>query len=334
MKISVCIPTYNQGEYLEQAIRSAAKQTHVPFEIIVYDDCSTDNTSEVLQSLSLEIPFLKVHKQPRNLGLLANVDACLRLATGDFIVRLDSDDYLSPNYIKLLGEQLMTHPDAGYGHVSVQEVDGNGSFLNHRILFRKSGYQSGSEALKSMIKGYRVAANIIMFRREALSKVDYLLNRPKHGEDFSLVSSICAAGFGNVYLADTLAYYRVWEDSGNARRKRKLAEVSGLRQVFDKVLEPAFKERGWDMHELVASKTDFACRHADCLSWQIYSEEEKKELMNELQMLSPATRTRIYIWLYLHGLGKPLNLLTEMRTAVVTMLKKTLINAPVALIGK
>jgi glycosyltransferase involved in cell wall biosynthesis len=327
MKVSVCIPAYNQGEYLENAIRSAVQQTYVPFEIIVSDDCSTDSTNKVLQKLALEIPYLKVYKQPYNLGLLGNVDTCLRLATGDFIVRLDSDDYLNPDYIKLLVGQLIKHPNAGYGHAAVQEVDANGLFLNHRVLFRKPGYQPSDEALESMIKGYRVAANIIIFRREALLKVNYLSNRPKHGEDFSLAASICAAGFGNIYLADTLAYYRVWEDVGSLRRKRKFAEISGLRQVFEAVLEPAYKQRGWEMHSLLSSKTDFACRHADCLSWEIYNQDEKKELADELRKLSSSNRAKIYTWLYMNGFGKPLNLFAEIQMSVITILKKILINA-------
>ena len=54
MKVSICIPTYNQGLYIEKAIRSAALQTVKPFEIIVYDDCSTDETPQILQRLAKE----------------------------------------------------------------------------------------------------------------------------------------------------------------------------------------------------------------------------------------------------------------------------------------
>ena len=51
MKISICIPAYNQANYIEQAVRSAAMQTVTPFEIIVSDDCSTDDTVAILERL-------------------------------------------------------------------------------------------------------------------------------------------------------------------------------------------------------------------------------------------------------------------------------------------
>ncbi|MDB5009966.1 MAG: glycosyl transferase, partial [Mucilaginibacter sp.] len=58
--VSICICTYNQALYLEQAVRSAFQQTLLPIEIIVSDDCSTDETPQVLKRLSEELPLLKV----------------------------------------------------------------------------------------------------------------------------------------------------------------------------------------------------------------------------------------------------------------------------------
>ncbi|RYE14874.1 MAG: glycosyltransferase, partial [Rickettsiales bacterium] len=214
MKVSVCIPTYNQSQYLTQAIRSAYDQSLKPLEIIVSDDCSTDDTSEVLTSLSKEIPSLKIILQPVNLGIAKNTDSCLRLAKGDFVIRLDSDDSLSSSYIEKLSNLLLKYPQAGYAHAAVQEIDQHGNFLQKRQLARKSGYQDSIVALKSAVKGYRVSANIIMFRKEALEQVDYITNRPNYVEDYHLSASLASAGFGNVYSNETLAFYRVWIDSG------------------------------------------------------------------------------------------------------------------------
>lgn len=307
MKISVCIPTYNQALYIKKAITSALQQTVIPFEIIVYNDCSTDNTPEVLSRLSSAIPQLIVVTQPQNQGIAKNTDDCLRRATGDLIVRLDSDDYLAPTYIQQLAELLVKHPDAGYAHCAVQEVDQNGNFLNKRKLFRKEIFQTSDEALKAAVHGYRVAANILMFKKEALVKVDYLKGRPNFGEDFHLTASISAAGFGNVYHADILAFYRVWVDTGKVRQKRKLTEIDGLRSVFDEVLTPAFRKRGWPLNSIEKSKTNFACIQADCLSWKVYNKAEKIQLVTQLEKLSSAPKARITANMYLHGFGKLLS---------------------------
>lgn len=311
MKVSVCIPTFNQAQYLTQAVRSAFNQSMLPIEIIVSDDCSTDNTLDVLEMLSKEIPVLKIISQPVNLGIAGNTDSCLRSATGDFVVRLDSDDYLSSFYLEKLSNLLSKYPEAGYAHAAVQEVDQNGKSLQKRQLARKSGYQSSTVALQAAIKGYRVAANIIMFNREALIKVNYITNRPNYVEDYHLSTALAAAGFGNVYLNEVLSFYRVWVDAGKVRLRRKLMEIVGMYRVFHEVLEPAYKEKGWSLNSIRKNRTAFACVLADCLSWKVYSHEEKIQLKDALNTLSSSRRAKGIAWLYLNGYGAILNLYSK-----------------------
>jgi glycosyltransferase involved in cell wall biosynthesis len=303
MSVSICICTYNQASYLEKAVRSAAEQKVTPIEIIVSDDCSTDNTAEVLKRLATEISFLTVIRQPVNLGIGKNTDFCLRQAKGDFVLRLDSDDCLMPDYTGKLLDLLTQFPEAGYAHAAVQEIDQFDHFLKERKLFRKSGFQSSDDALKAALKGYRVAANIIIFRREALEKVNFLTARPDFGEDYHLTASISAAGYGNVYLDEILSHYRVWVDTGKVRVRRKLTEIAGLRSVFEDVLEPAFKVRGWPLETIEKNRANFACIHSDCLGWDVYTENEKLELKTELHKLSSSARAQVFAWLYFKGLG-------------------------------
>jgi glycosyltransferase involved in cell wall biosynthesis len=321
MKVSVCIPTYNQSLYIEQAIQSAAQQSYPPFEIIVSNDCSTDATKEVLDKLSKEISCLKVVNQPVNLGMVPNTDAVLRLAGGEFIVKLDSDDYLHPHYIEKLGNLLLKFPDAGYAHAAVREIDEKGNIKRNRVLARKAGFYSAQRALKDAVYGYQVAANIIMFRRSALTKVGYIKANTNFAEDYYLSAGLAAAGFGNVYLNETLSAYRVWGDAGQVRQRRKLAEIISLRQVFDEVLEPAFKKRNWDLKKLSSSRTNFACRQADCLSWPIYSAAEKKELLVELRKLSSAPKARLFAFVYLSSFSKTFLFLENLKLASKKLVK-------------
>jgi glycosyltransferase involved in cell wall biosynthesis len=302
-RVSVCIITYNQAAYLEQAIRSVTRQTLLPAEIIVSDDCSTDETPHVLRKLAAEFSFLKVVQQARNLGIAKNTDACLRMAAGDFIVRLDSDDCLLPAYIEKLTAFLIKYPLAGYAHAAVREINKDGAFLKTRKLFRASGFQSDVYALKASIRGYRVTANILMFRKEALIAVNYLFGRPDFGEDYHLTAAISGAGFGNVYLNEVLSCYRVWTDAEKIRTRRKLTEIKGVRQVFEEVIEPAYKAREWNLNALKSSKTNLACQHADCLGWEIFNDNEKKQLAYELTRLSTSLKVKLCSWMYLNGFG-------------------------------
>lgn len=303
MKVSVCIPTFNQAAYIEQTIKSCTQQTLKPFEILVSNDCSTDNTLEVLKRLSQEISILKVINQPGNRGMVPNTDAVLRAATGDYIVKLDSDDYLATTYIEKLSGLLDEHSSAGYAHGAVQEINGKGEFKKQRILARKTGFHDSDKALRNSIYGYQVAANIIMFRRSALEKVGFITAETNFAEDFYLSAQLAAANYGNVYFSEVLSYYRVWEDDGKVRQRRKLAEIIALRKVFEEVIEPAFKKRNWGMEKLYASKVSFACSQADCLGWKLYTGPEKDELAKELAKLSSAPKVKLYMKMYLNKFG-------------------------------
>jgi glycosyltransferase involved in cell wall biosynthesis len=318
--VSVCICSYNQALYLEKAIRSAAMQTYLPNEIIVSDDCSTDNSRSVLDQLSREIPNLKIFHQSQNTGIARNTDYCLRKATGDFVVRLDSDDVLLPHFTEKLLRTFLQYPTAGYAHAAVQEINARGEFLNIRKIYRNRVFASSDLALKHSIKGYRVAANIIMFRRDALREVDYMNGRPNFGEDYHLTTDLSSAGFGNIYLNEVLAHYRVWTDSGKVRQKRKLNEINGIRRVFEDVLEPAFKIRGWNVGILYRRRSAFACHHADCLGWNFYTDEEKGEIMVELEKLSPALKVKLCCLIYLRGLGW----LAEVPSDLISKVKSTI----------
>ncbi len=324
MKISICIPTFNQAKYLIQAIHSASEQSERPFEIIVSNDCSTDNTSEVLEMLSKEIQELRIINQPVNLGIARNTDACLRLAKGDYVVRLDSDDYLSPYYCEKLAGMLTRFPGAGYAHADVQEIDEHENFLRQRWLARKTGFQSSTNALRSAVKGYRVAANIIMFRKAALEKVNYITGRPNYVEDFHLSASLAAAGYGNVYLSEKLSFYRVWVDEGKTRQRRKLMEIVGVQKVFEEVLEPGFNKKKWCMGKLKKNRNRIARTQADCLGWDVYTVEEKEELKEAILGLSSSISVNFFISLYLNDFGKALGFIKTINGFIKFNIKRIL----------
>ncbi len=104
MSFSVIIPAYNVSGTVERAIRSAAAQTLPPFEILVIDDCSTDNTVEVVQALAREIPSLRLYSTPVNGGPSVARNVGLRAAKADWIGLLDADDAWKPGRLQRLLE--------------------------------------------------------------------------------------------------------------------------------------------------------------------------------------------------------------------------------------
>ena len=285
------------------AIKSVLSQTISIHEIIVSNDCSTDNTQSVLEVLGKEIPNLNCIHQIVNLGVSRNAKACMEMAKGDFIIRLDSDDILKPDYAEQLANQLILHPLAGYSHAAVQQIDQFGNFKKIRSLARLSGYQDSNMALKDAAKGFKVAANIIMYKTEALRAVNFSPSPINFAEDYYLITSLSSAGFGNVYLDKVLSEYRVWEDRGKTRSKRKHIEISGLNAVIADVLEPAYKIRNWSFKPIAQMRQSLAFQHSDCLAWNIYSESEKKELKKVILELSASRKIKVISFLYQKGFG-------------------------------
>lgn len=94
MKVSVIIPCYNFGEYIEQSILSAvAQRTNFDFEILVRDDFSTDNSQINIERIACLNPIVNFYRPVENLGAFGNIKFLIEQAKGDYIAWLDGDDY-------------------------------------------------------------------------------------------------------------------------------------------------------------------------------------------------------------------------------------------------
>ena len=101
MKVSIIIPVYNVEKYLQRCIESVLQQTYKDIEVVLVDDGSTDNSGNNCDLWSEKDKRIKViHKV--NGGLSSARNAGCRVATGDYILFLDSDDYLSSDCVSKL----------------------------------------------------------------------------------------------------------------------------------------------------------------------------------------------------------------------------------------
>jgi glycosyltransferase involved in cell wall biosynthesis len=93
-KVTVCMPVFNGSEYIAEAIESVLAQTYRDFQLIVSDNCSSDDTGAIVQRF--DDPRIRYSKNATNLGLIGNMNRCLELATGDYLCIFHHDDVMLP----------------------------------------------------------------------------------------------------------------------------------------------------------------------------------------------------------------------------------------------
>lgn len=120
-RISAVVPNYNYGRFICDAINSLLNQTMHVSEIIVVDDCSTDGSMDIVRAHFGDVTRLRIIEMPVNSGNVgAPRNAGIAAATGEFIITLDSDDMLEPEYAEVLFDCLSQGADAGVAYSGVQ----------------------------------------------------------------------------------------------------------------------------------------------------------------------------------------------------------------------
>ena len=106
-KISVIIPAYNAEKYLEQCVKSVQSQIYDNIEIIIVNDGSTDRTAEIIERLKEKDSRIRTLHKRKNEGIGAARNSALELVTGQYVLFLDSDDWVDPNHISDLYDLLV-----------------------------------------------------------------------------------------------------------------------------------------------------------------------------------------------------------------------------------
>lgn len=112
MKFSICIPQYNRIEYLIKSLDELQDQTYSNFEVIISDDCSKDNTQEVINDIKSSYSFpIIYHRFESNQGYDRNLRKSMELATGDYCFVLGNDDTLAHNQVLSQLEHFLKEND-------------------------------------------------------------------------------------------------------------------------------------------------------------------------------------------------------------------------------
>jgi len=140
---------YNQEKYVKKTIESVLSQTKTDWEYIVIDDCSTDGSLNTIVKYISQLPEnerkkIQIISNPQNIGLPASCNIALKLARGQYICRIDSDDVLKKDFLNEMTTELEAHANAGGLVSSYVEIDQNG---NEIMEIRKNKMHPGCALL-------------------------------------------------------------------------------------------------------------------------------------------------------------------------------------------
>jgi glycosyltransferase involved in cell wall biosynthesis len=177
-KVSVLMSVYNGASYLRQSVQSILDQTFLDFEFIIVNDGSTDNTQEILESVS--DPRVQVLMQP-NTGLTKALNRGLKLCRGEFIARMDADDLSMPERLERQLIFFDKHPEVGMVGTAYFEIDDNG-----RVLSEKACLLEDNQLRKVLIKYNPFCHTSTMIRKSVLSRVGFYDESFPYAQDYEL----------------------------------------------------------------------------------------------------------------------------------------------------
>lgn len=120
-RVSIVLPTYNQAEYLPQALDSIVNQSWPDWELIIVNDGSTDETPAILERYHRQYGFTVVHQKNQKLPKALNTG--FRLAKGDYLTWTSSDNLMLPNMLEVLVQSLDEHPKIGFVYADWEVID-------------------------------------------------------------------------------------------------------------------------------------------------------------------------------------------------------------------
>jgi glycosyltransferase involved in cell wall biosynthesis len=123
--VSVCIPAFNAAHLLPASIGAATRQTYANLDILVYDNASGDNTTEVVRALAAGDPRIRYLRHAENVGMIRNFNACIAQAKGDYVKFLCADDTLEADCVAQMVEVILAHPEVALVACARQYIDEN-----------------------------------------------------------------------------------------------------------------------------------------------------------------------------------------------------------------
>lgn len=224
-KISVVIPSFNKARFIEESIRSVWAQHYPSYEIIVFDNCSTDNTREILSGYpEVDLVIESDHGQSDALN------KGFRRARGDIIAWLNADDYFLPGVFERVVEHLEAHPETDMLYGDYFWVDREGRYVKELRLL-------DFNVAMSIYCGMNIPGTLSFIRKRVFEEGHYLDVSFRYLMDMEFVTRLGKCGKRIVHLPGVyFGCFRMY-GSNMATRHKNMAGEAGRREWNAHLLE-------------------------------------------------------------------------------------------------
>lgn len=235
-KITVVTPSYNQAEYLERTIRSVLSQNYPNLEYIIFDGGSKDNSVDIIKKYEDKLTFWKSEKDK---GPADAINKGLKMATGEIIGWLNSDDVYTENSLFRVAEEFLRGAQVVYGHAIYVDKDDIPVAMDHGYQKTKIylGYQQGFEqTMKYWQTVYMIPQPTVFWRKELMDRYGLPDEKYKYIFDYEYFLRFTKQGIGFSLIDEVQALYRIHNES----------KTSSFDAFYEELYEHSRSNLKWD----------------------------------------------------------------------------------------
>ena len=206
-KVSVIVPNYNHASFLQQRIESILNQTYQDFELIILDDCSTDNSKGIIEQYRNHPKVSRISYNIENSGsTFRQWEKGIHLSQGEYIWIAESDDWCEPTLLETLAPKLDLNKDIVLGYVQSYCIDGNEIQLIYMQDYLERNIEGYSFIKQHLLFGNSIYnASMAIFRKSVFYKISSDYTKLKFCGDWLFWGSI--ASYGDVFVSGKILNY-------------------------------------------------------------------------------------------------------------------------------
>ncbi len=255
MKVSIIVPVYNVEEKINRCVTSLLNQTYHDIEIILVDDKSPDNCPQKCDIFASKFPAIRVIHKSKNEGLGMARNTGLFDSKGEYLIFVDSDDYIEANTVELALNQICKE-NADVCYYSCSKLNANGGFIKEKTIFPNTLGKTqimkelfpkcfgGSQRTKD---SYSIGSSCMaMYRKKFLMEkgISFLSEREVLSEDVLFNANICINANCITFISENLYVYCENEESlTHSYREDRFRAAENLYSIMINFINVHYKSK-------------------------------------------------------------------------------------------